>query len=105
MTFGNYVLFNLLVAILVEGFSAERIEREQKEKEAEERAAKKAREVLQRVIAEGKRDSAASKLASSIDYEKAGSSSPACFDDESKMPAPIIITHTAATPEVRDFDS
>jgi hypothetical protein len=23
MTFGNYVLFNLLVAILVEGFSAE----------------------------------------------------------------------------------
>ncbi|XP_054283279.1 voltage-dependent T-type calcium channel subunit alpha-1G-like [Macrosteles quadrilineatus] len=31
MTFGNYVLFNLLVAILVEGFSSERREREQRE--------------------------------------------------------------------------
>jgi len=28
MTFGNYVLFNLLVAILVEGFSSEVIDRE-----------------------------------------------------------------------------
>ncbi|KAF2893229.1 hypothetical protein ILUMI_12948 [Ignelater luminosus] len=31
MTFGNYVLFNLLVAILVEGFSAERNERRERE--------------------------------------------------------------------------
>ncbi|KAK2714147.1 hypothetical protein QYM36_008650, partial [Artemia franciscana] len=31
MTFGNYVLFNLLVAILVEGFSAERVERIERE--------------------------------------------------------------------------
>lgn len=30
MTFGNYVLFNLLVAILVEGFSSEVIIVEQK---------------------------------------------------------------------------
>lgn len=40
MTFGNYVLFNLLVAILVEGFSSERQEREQRalrEKEIEDR--------------------------------------------------------------------
>lgn len=31
MTFGNYVLFNLLVAILVEGFSSERHERRERE--------------------------------------------------------------------------
>lgn len=31
MTFGNYVLFNLLVAILVEGFSSERNERRERE--------------------------------------------------------------------------
>ncbi|XP_034935713.1 voltage-dependent T-type calcium channel subunit alpha-1I isoform X2 [Chelonus insularis] len=31
MTFGNYVLFNLLVAILVEGFSSERDERKERE--------------------------------------------------------------------------
>ncbi|XP_066974796.1 voltage-dependent T-type calcium channel subunit alpha-1G isoform X1 [Macrobrachium rosenbergii] len=40
MTFGNYVLFNLLVAILVEGFSAERnerLEKEQKELEKQKR--------------------------------------------------------------------
>ncbi|KAF6199055.1 hypothetical protein GE061_007080 [Apolygus lucorum] len=38
MTFGNYVLFNLLVAILVEGFSSERHER--REREARELAKK-----------------------------------------------------------------
>lgn len=38
MTFGNYVLFNLLVAILVEGFSAERNERREREqREAEKK--------------------------------------------------------------------
>ncbi|KZS13807.1 putative Voltage-dependent T-type calcium channel subunit alpha-1I [Daphnia magna] len=45
MTFGNYVLFNLLVAILVEGFSAERterLEREQREQARQERHAARA---------------------------------------------------------------
>ncbi|KAG7209645.1 hypothetical protein KM043_011292 [Ampulex compressa] len=43
MTFGNYVLFNLLVAILVEGFSSERNERREREqREIARRAAKEA---------------------------------------------------------------
>ncbi|XP_050424042.1 voltage-dependent T-type calcium channel subunit alpha-1G isoform X2 [Adelges cooleyi] len=37
MTFGNYVLFNLLVAILVEGFSSERNERRERERREMER--------------------------------------------------------------------
>ncbi|XP_022162041.1 voltage-dependent T-type calcium channel subunit alpha-1G isoform X5 [Myzus persicae] len=37
MTFGNYVLFNLLVAILVEGFSSERNERRERERRELER--------------------------------------------------------------------
>jgi len=80
MTFGNYVLFNLLVAILVEGFSSERIEREQKEKEAEERA-EKVRQNSKLVVP------------TSLEDETAGPSS-------ALIPAPIIITHTAATPTV-----
>ncbi|KAK7070795.1 hypothetical protein SK128_024016 [Halocaridina rubra] len=48
MTFGNYVLFNLLVAILVEGFSAERNERLEKEqKELEKRKRKDEEETAQ----------------------------------------------------------
>ncbi|KAL2717782.1 voltage-dependent T-type calcium channel subunit alpha-1G isoform X1 [Vespula squamosa] len=43
MTFGNYVLFNLLVAILVEGFSSERNERREREqREMAKLAAKEA---------------------------------------------------------------
>ncbi|XP_063608556.1 voltage-dependent T-type calcium channel subunit alpha-1G-like, partial [Penaeus indicus] len=41
MALGNYVLFNLLVAILVEGFSAERNERLEKEERELERKKKK----------------------------------------------------------------
>ncbi|XP_014476134.1 PREDICTED: voltage-dependent T-type calcium channel subunit alpha-1G isoform X2 [Dinoponera quadriceps] len=42
MTFGNYVLFNLLVAILVEGFSSERNERREREqREMEKKLAAK----------------------------------------------------------------
>ncbi|XP_046400704.1 voltage-dependent T-type calcium channel subunit alpha-1I [Ischnura elegans] len=43
MTFGNYVLFNLLVAILVEGFSAERNERMEREQRELEKATRKKR--------------------------------------------------------------
>jgi len=89
MTFGNYVLFNLLVAILVEGFSSERIEREQKEREAEERA--KLRQ--------------AKALAYNPDSSKAlalESPPPGCSSH--LLPAaPVIITHTAATPEVNQM--
>ncbi|XP_076757109.1 ca[2+]-channel protein alpha[[1]] subunit T [Xylocopa sonorina] len=41
MTFGNYVLFNLLVAILVEGFSSERNERREREQREMARLAAK----------------------------------------------------------------
>ncbi|XP_012271946.2 voltage-dependent T-type calcium channel subunit alpha-1H [Orussus abietinus] len=41
MTFGNYVLFNLLVAILVEGFSSERNERREREQREQARLASK----------------------------------------------------------------
>lgn len=45
MTFGNYVLFNLLVAILVEGFSSERNER--REREQREMARRKMSMILE----------------------------------------------------------
>ncbi|XP_073996715.1 ca[2+]-channel protein alpha[[1]] subunit T isoform X3 [Rhodnius prolixus] len=48
MTFGNYVLFNLLVAILVEGFSSERHER----REREQRELAKQQAALQRKYSE-----------------------------------------------------
>ncbi|CAH1388867.1 unnamed protein product [Nezara viridula] len=48
MTFGNYVLFNLLVAILVEGFSSERHER----REREQRELAKQQQALQRKYSE-----------------------------------------------------
>jgi hypothetical protein len=92
MTFGNYVLFNLLVAILVEGFSSERIEREQKEREAEERAAQRAARAL-----EYQNDNP--KAVALIE-----SPPPGCSNSNSLFPAaPVIITHTAATPEVNQM--
>lgn len=86
MTFGNYVLFNLLVAILVEGFSSERIEREQKEKEAEERAEK--------VRQNGAKLIPATTTTETVEDEMTPGPSSAL------IPAPIIITHTDATPTV-----
>uniref|UniRef100_A0A336N9P1 CSON010240 protein n=1 Tax=Culicoides sonorensis TaxID=179676 RepID=A0A336N9P1_CULSO len=54
MTFGNYVLFNLLVAILVEGFSSERNERREREQREfikarlkEERLAKELNQIFE----------------------------------------------------------
>ncbi|XP_045132838.1 voltage-dependent T-type calcium channel subunit alpha-1I-like isoform X9 [Portunus trituberculatus] len=48
MTFGNYVLFNLLVAILVEGFSAERHERLEKEQKQWEKQKRKEQKALEK---------------------------------------------------------
>jgi hypothetical protein len=86
MTFGNYVLFNLLVAILVEGFSSERIEREQREALQEARAAARAAKALQ--------------YANDTDNDnpKALLESPPPGCSTALRPAPVIITHTAATP-------
>ncbi|XP_021945092.2 voltage-dependent T-type calcium channel subunit alpha-1G isoform X3 [Folsomia candida] len=95
MTFGNYVLFNLLVAILVEGFSSERIEREQKEREAEARAAVRAAKALEYY---GDNPKALEALESPPPPVPPGCSS-------NLRPAPVIITHTAATPEVNQMGS
>ncbi|CAG7816552.1 unnamed protein product, partial [Allacma fusca] len=88
MTFGNYVLFNLLVAILVEGFSAERIEREQKEREAEEK--RKVDQESQALTAKSN-----GRGAIVILEEETIEAGPSAY----LLPAPVIITHTAATPE------
>ncbi len=85
MTFGNYVLFNLLVAILVEGFSSERVEREQKERDAEEKAERDAKRHP--------------KPKQAIESPPTRTEAPGT--SSTLMPAPIIITHTAATPTVR----
>ena len=110
MTFGNYVLFNLLVAILVEGFSSERIEREQREREAEARAAARAAKVLEynaTVLINGVGESDNLK-ALALESPPPGCSTnnnsaqmKYLLNHPSQRPsAPVIITHTAATPEV-----
>ena len=95
MTFGNYVLFNLLVAILVEGFSAERLEREQREKEAEEK---------QKVEQEGRiltnKSITATTIMSQRGYCEVHDNLNNAVVSGNRIPAPVIITHTAATPEV-----
>ncbi|XP_072749340.1 ca[2+]-channel protein alpha[[1]] subunit T isoform X3 [Anoplolepis gracilipes] len=127
MTFGNYVLFNLLVAILVEGFSSERNERREREQ----------REMAKRIAAGlgsedgSSRISGSHSISDSDTYtqdqknswqsaeelrkykdnrEKQNSvwkqriDEPKCnIQKESKMMGvagqPPIITHTAATPQ------
>ena len=95
MTFGNYVLFNLLVAILVEGFSAERLEREQREKEAEE---KQTVDIEARMLTN--KSITATTIMSNRGYCSIHDNinTQACMN---RLPAPVIITHTAATPEVK----
>ncbi|KAK6642810.1 hypothetical protein RUM43_004312 [Polyplax serrata] len=55
MTFGNYVLFNLLVAILVEGFSSERNERREREARELEKQREKAAEIAAALFEEAVR--------------------------------------------------
>ncbi|XP_034671028.1 uncharacterized protein LOC117902498 isoform X5 [Drosophila subobscura] len=63
MTFGNYVLFNLLVAILVEGFSSERNER--REREQRELVKKLREETLAENYSDGMYDESRSEADSS----------------------------------------
>lgn len=66
MTFGNYVLFNLLVAILVEGFSSERNER--REREQRELARRKMSCMLEASFHDSSGDSSRSLSSSSSSY-------------------------------------
>ncbi|XP_030381070.1 voltage-dependent T-type calcium channel subunit alpha-1G [Scaptodrosophila lebanonensis] len=67
MTFGNYVLFNLLVAILVEGFSSERNER--REREQRELVKKLREETLAENYSDGMYDESRSEADSSTTNE------------------------------------
>lgn len=66
MTFGNYVLFNLLVAILVEGFSSERNER--REREQREMAKRRMSTILEASLRNSSGDSSRSLSSSSGSY-------------------------------------
>lgn len=66
MTFGNYVLFNLLVAILVEGFSSERNER--REREQREMARRKMSVMLEASLRGSSEETSRSASSSSGSY-------------------------------------
>ncbi|KAF7265662.1 hypothetical protein GWI33_020746 [Rhynchophorus ferrugineus] len=68
MTFGNYVLFNLLVAILVEGFSSERNER--REREQRELARRKMSCILETSLRDSNDISSRSESSSSDSYSQ-----------------------------------
>lgn len=65
MTFGNYVLFNLLVAILVEGFSSERNERRERE---QREMARKMSVILESIKRQNMEDGSRSVSSSSDSY-------------------------------------
>ncbi|NXD41730.1 CAC1G protein, partial [Copsychus sechellarum] len=100
MTFGNYVLFNLLVAILVEGFQTEEISKR-------EEASGQLSCIQLPVDSSGgdasKSDSEGDVFPRSLEEEgelKKNLSNPACDDhaELKKSLTPPLIIHTAATP-------
>ncbi|NXQ26839.1 CAC1G protein, partial [Alaudala cheleensis] len=100
MTFGNYVLFNLLVAILVEGFQTEEISKR-------EEASGQLSCIQLPVNSSGgdasKSDSEGDLFPRSLEEEgelKKNLSNPACDDhpELKKSLTPPLIIHTAATP-------
>nr|CAI5857214.1 unnamed protein product [Callosobruchus analis] len=120
MTFGNYVLFNLLVAILVEGFSSERNER--REREQRELARRKMSCILEASLKEGSRDSSSPSVSSSDSFSQGKKNcwksaeelrklkdfnndrigilnATAAILPKNPSTSPPIITHTAATPQ------
>ncbi|XP_053393144.1 voltage-dependent T-type calcium channel subunit alpha-1G-like isoform X2 [Mercenaria mercenaria] len=103
MTFGNYVLFNLLVAILVEGFSSEEEEKKKRRDSIKERKL----EVIMETNNNEQRDSVKEKVAEVLDVkinnkekEKMLGLNKVSKDENNKvftLPPPVI-THTEATP-------
>ncbi|KAL4240739.1 Voltage-dependent T-type calcium channel subunit alpha-1G [Mactra antiquata] len=104
MTFGNYVLFNLLVAILVEGFSSEE---EEKKKKRDSMKDKQLEAIMEETNNNERRESLKQKVGDIVDVkinnkekEKLLGLNKVSKDDNSKvftLPPPII-THTEATP-------
>ncbi|NXE48711.1 CAC1G protein, partial [Casuarius casuarius] len=100
MTFGNYVLFNLLVAILVEGFQTEEIT---KREDASGQLSCIQLPVDSSVGDASKSDSEGDFFPHSLEEEsglKKNLSNPACNDhpELKKSLTPPLIIHTAATP-------
>ncbi|NXD13634.1 CAC1G protein, partial [Nothocercus nigrocapillus] len=100
MTFGNYVLFNLLVAILVEGFQTEEIS---KREDASGQLSCIQLPVDSSVGDASKSDSEGDLFPHSLEEEaglKKNLSNPACNDhpELKKSLTPPLIIHTAATP-------
>uniref|UniRef100_A0A8C3IX69 Voltage-dependent T-type calcium channel subunit alpha-1G n=1 Tax=Chrysemys picta bellii TaxID=8478 RepID=A0A8C3IX69_CHRPI len=100
MTFGNYVLFNLLVAILVEGFQTEEIT---KREDASGQLSCIQLPVDSSVGDASKSDSEGDLFPHSLEEEgglKKNLSNPACNDlpELKKSLTPPLIIHTAATP-------
>ncbi|XP_074649472.1 voltage-dependent T-type calcium channel subunit alpha-1H-like [Tubulanus polymorphus] len=93
MTFGNYVLFNLLVAILVEGFSAEG---EEKKKEKEEEK-KKLEEEQKKQLDDLKNNQEKERKMLGLSPCDITIKDINVTNDGPLNPPPII-THTAATP-------
>lgn len=100
MTFGNYVLFNLLVAILVEGFSAE-IDR-QKEANLQQNASRDeldtAKEEKEDEYSDDeKKEEEDGEDVLSVESTQAGR--PMLPSQPGHLQSPPVITHTAATPQ------
>ncbi|XP_064478455.1 voltage-dependent T-type calcium channel subunit alpha-1G-like isoform X2 [Ornithodoros turicata] len=103
MTFGNYVLFNLLVAILVEGFSAEGDRKKSLEalKENVDGNANNSRKCNIQDADDDPKDNIMKETRMLSSHPGAGSGNCGCGGEEALGPcvAPPIITHTAATPQ------
>ncbi|XP_037069662.1 LOW QUALITY PROTEIN: voltage-dependent T-type calcium channel subunit alpha-1H-like [Pollicipes pollicipes] len=109
MTFGNYVLFNLLVAILVEGFSSERHERAERQERERLRALRRQgrrrrRSHLSHLSSgSGPERAADPELGCSLSLECRGDrrrmADVSCLSAPPEILMPPIITRTAATPQ------
>ncbi|XP_064423736.1 voltage-dependent T-type calcium channel subunit alpha-1G [Latimeria chalumnae] len=103
MTFGNYVLFNLLVAILVEGFQTEEVS---KREDVSGQLSCIQLPVDSSVGDASKSDSEADFFSQSLEDECGRTALPSCFAvvplnghvDLKNSLTPPVITHTAATP-------
>ncbi|XP_050521806.1 voltage-dependent T-type calcium channel subunit alpha-1G-like isoform X2 [Daktulosphaira vitifoliae] len=102
MTFGNYVLFNLLVAILVEGFSSERNERRERERRELERQQQSSWCKCTCSCLEEKKDNELCADSKTENQNREIVINKCNIHKNQDTPAvivPPIITHTAATPQ------
>ncbi|XP_030839908.1 voltage-dependent T-type calcium channel subunit alpha-1I isoform X5 [Strongylocentrotus purpuratus] len=98
MTFGNYVLFNLLVAILVEGFSSEKEGNTSDKEESEDEEGENEENEKEEKNMDDIKDEVLSVTSDKDNAGKLAITGPAT-DGGSHPLSPPIITHTAATPQ------